>query len=116
MAKRNPLLDTLTVNLTEEEIVEQRPEDWSLDTDSQLMQWYNSHPDDWILGGKARVYFWGAGGSGQLANDSKSTPLPQLCEFLECSQNVSNIPSYQFCCQAILVPAINDRSHSIGDS
>lgn len=98
MAKRSPLSDTLTAHLSEEEIDEQRREDWTLDTDCQLMQWYNSHPEDWILGGKARVYFWGGGGSGQLANDSKSTPLPQLCEFLECSQNVSNIPLSRLCC------------------
>ena len=92
MARRYPLLGSLTTNLSAEEIEEQRPDNWSLDTDYQLMQWYNSHPEDWIIGGKAKVYLWGAGGSGQLANDSKSTPLPHLCEFLECSQNVNNIP------------------------
>ena len=71
------------------------PSSWSVDMDTQLMQWSNQHPEDWIVGGKAKVYFWGAGGLGQLANDSKSTNRPELCEYLECTQKVSGLDIIQ---------------------
>ena len=61
---------------------------WSLEMDSQLVQWSNQHPEDWILGGRAKVYFWGAGNSGQLANECKSTCRPEICSVMECTQRV----------------------------
>ena len=90
----------------------QMPSSFSVDMDSQLMQWSNQHPEDWILGGRAKVFFWGAGGSGQLANDSKSTSSPELCSFLECTQRVRSISVLLKPCIYCIHCTFNIKLHS----
>ena len=63
---------------------------WSLDIDSEIMNWASQNPEDWQIGGKCEAYMWGYERHGQLCEGGRVVLTPKNVMSYSIAQQVNS--------------------------